>query len=108
SSPNGVCPSGLDIIGPVLLYLQQQGVGGRTVEQAGTQKIPQKEPAVFAQDKWQPRPNLTLQYGLRWEAQIEPDTITPPSRVFFHDFIGKTVTTAAGPQTFPSDGKIPS
>jgi hypothetical protein len=104
----GVCPAGTTITGPVLLYLQQAGVGGLTVEQSGTQKIPQKEPALFAQDKWQPTSNITVQYGLRWEAQIEPDPITPPSKVFFHDFIGKTVVTAAGPQTFPSDGKIPS
>ncbi|MEO8505629.1 MAG: TonB-dependent receptor [Acidobacteriota bacterium] len=108
SSQVGVCPAGTSITGPVLLYLQQAGVGGLTSEQAGTQKIPQKEPAVFAQDKWQPRSNLTFQYGLRWEAQIEPDPITPPNQVFFKDFIGKTVNTAAGPQTFPSNGKIPS
>jgi outer membrane receptor for ferrienterochelin and colicin len=108
SSQTGVCPAGASIVGPVLLYLQQAGVGGLTVEQAGTQDIPQKEPAVFVQDKWQPRSNLTLQYGLRWEAQMEPDPITPASQVFYAPFIGKTVTTAAGRQTFPSDGEIPS
>ncbi len=108
SSQVGVCPPGTDITGPVLLYLQQAGVGGLSVAESGTQKIPQKEPAAFAQDKWQPTSNLTFQYGLRWEAQIEPDPITPANKVFFHDFIGKTVTTAAGPQTFPSDGNIPS
>ena len=42
------------ITGPVLLFLQQAGVGGLTVEEAGTQDIPQTEPAVFVQDKWQP------------------------------------------------------
>jgi len=108
TSQVGVCPPGASITGPVLLYLQQAGVGGRTVEESGRQKIRQREPAVFLQDKWQPRPNLTIQAGLRWEAQIEPDPRTPPDQVFFAPFIGKTVTTAAGPQTFPSDGKIPS
>ena len=108
TSQVGVCPPGASITGPVLLYLQQAGVGGRTVEESGRQKIRQKEPAVFLQDKWQPRPNLTVQAGLRWEAQIQPDPRTPPSEVFFAPFIGKTVNTAAGPQTFPSDGKIPS
>src|SRR4051812_3361728 len=36
----------------VLLYLQQAGVGDISVEEAGTQSIPQKEPAVFIQDSW--------------------------------------------------------
>ncbi len=108
SSQAGVCPPGTSVTGPVLLYLQQAGANGNTVEQAGTQKIPQKEPAAFLQDSWQPKANVTVQYGLRYEAEIEPDPLTPPSKVFFSQFIGKTVNTAAGPQHFPSDGKIPS
>jgi len=104
SSQTGVCPAGTDITGPVLLYLQQAGVGNISVEEAGTQSIPQKEPAVFAQDSWQATPNLNVQYGLRWEAQIEPDPITPASQVFFAGFIGKTQKG----QEFPSNGKIPS
>jgi Carboxypeptidase regulatory-like domain/TonB-dependent Receptor Plug Domain len=108
SSQVGTCPAGASITGPVLLFLQQAGANGHTVEDAGTQKIPQKEPAVYLQDSWLPRSNLTVSYGLRWEAQIEPDPITPPDKVFFAPFIGKTVVTAAGPQTFPSNGKIPS
>ena len=104
TSQTGVCPAGSDITGPVLLYLQQAGVGAISVEDAGTQEIPQLEPAVFIQDKWQPTRNLTIQYGLRWEAQIEPDTITPASQVFYAPFIG---TTREGVE-FPSDGTIPS
>lgn len=104
SSQSGVCPAGTSPVGPVLLYLQQAGVGGRTVEQAGTQTITQDEPALFFQDTWQPRANLTVQYGLRWEAQQQPDPITPPSEVFYAPFIGQTVNG----QTFPSDGTIPS
>ena len=45
-----------------------------------------------------------MQVGLRWEAQIEPDPITPADQVFFSGFIGKT---SMG-QAFPSDGNIPS
>ncbi|HEX7807395.1 MAG TPA: carboxypeptidase regulatory-like domain-containing protein, partial [Thermoanaerobaculia bacterium] len=104
SSQNGTCPAGSDITGPVLLYLQQAGVGGLSVEEAGTQSIPQTEPAVFLQDSWQATPNLNVQFGLRWEAQLQPDPITDPDDVFYNDFIGKTV---AG-QEFPSDGTIPS
>lgn len=104
SSANGICPAGTTITGPVLLFLQQAGVGGLTADQAGTQAIRQDEPAIFIQDKWQPTANLTIQAGLRWEAQIEPDPITPASEVFYAGFIGKT----SKGQEFPSDGNIPS
>ncbi|MCM3876214.1 MAG: carboxypeptidase regulatory-like domain-containing protein [Thermoanaerobaculia bacterium] len=103
-SETGACPAGTTITGPLLLFLQFAGVGGLTAEQAGTQSIPQDEPAVFIQDKWQPLPNLTIQAGLRWEAQIEPDPITSPSQVFYAPFIGKT----SKGQAFPSEGTIPS
>ena len=108
TSQVGRCPAGSDISGPVLLYLQQAGVGGLSVEEAGTQDIPQKSIALFLQDKWQPKRGLTIQYGLRWEGEKEPDVITPPSQVFFSGFIGKTVTNSKGTFTFPSDGNIPS
>jgi hypothetical protein len=91
----------------VLLYLQQAGVGGLTVEQAGTQNIEQQELALFIQDQWQPRPNLTVEYGLRWEGLDMPDPITPPDEVFFSDFIGETRDTPLGPLKFPSNGLIP-
>jgi hypothetical protein len=92
----------------VVLYLQQAGVGGLTVEQAGTQSITQNELAFFLQDSWNPRPNLTIDYGVRWEAQIQPDPITPAEDVFFSPFIGQSVTNQQGTFAFPSDGDIPS
>ncbi len=104
SSQSGACPDGASITGPVLLYLQFAGVGGLSPEEAGTQTITQTEPAVFFQDSWQPTANLTVQYGLRWEAQIQPDPITPASEVFYADFIGET----SNGQRFPSDGEIPT
>lgn len=104
SSASGVCPQGTDIVGPVLLYLQQAGLGGRTVEEAGTQTIDVFEPAVFIQDKWDLAPNMSLNMGLRWEMQKQPDPITPPGEVFFADFIGQT----RNGMEFPSDGTIPS
>ncbi|HSB62517.1 MAG TPA: carboxypeptidase regulatory-like domain-containing protein [Thermoanaerobaculia bacterium] len=88
----------------VVYYSQHVPGPGLTINEAGTQNIVQEEPAVFIQDKWQPLPNLTISLGLRWEAQIQPDPITPPDKVFFSKFIG---TTSKG-QEFPSDGTIPS
>lgn len=89
--------------GTVLLYLQQAGVGDTSVEEAGTQTIRQREPAVYVQDSWKPRSNLTIDYGLRWEALDNPGVRTPPSEVFFAPFIGQT----RNGQEFPSDGEIP-
>ena len=88
----------------VLLYLQQAGVGNISVEEAGTQSIPQNEYSVFLQDSWQATPNLNVQYGLRWDAQKQPDPITDPDDVFYAPFIGTTV----GGVEFPSNGEIPS
>jgi hypothetical protein len=104
TSQTGACPAGTSITGPVLFYQQQAGVGGLTVEQAGTQSIVQNEPAVFLQDTWQPISNLTINAGLRWETQIQPDPITPPDKVFFAQFIGQKRNGVE----FPSDGTIPT
>ena len=93
TSQTGVCPAGASVTGPVLLYLQQAGVGGLSVEEAGTQSIPQKSLAFFVQDKWQPSRGLTVQYGLRWEGEKQADPITPPDQVFYAPFIGQTVNT---------------
>ncbi len=108
TSTTGSCAGGATITGPVLLYLQQAGVGGRSVDEAGTQVIPQNDLAFYVQDSWKPSRTVTVNYGLRWEGQIEPDPITPASQVFFNGFIGKTVTNGKGTFAFPGNGKIPS
>src|SRR5262249_15841254 len=58
---------------PLLLYLQHAGTNGATTDAAGASNINNENYALFIQDKWQVKPNLTLEYGLRWEAQIFPD-----------------------------------
>jgi len=108
SNTTASCPAGTTITGPVLLYLQQAGVGGLSVIDAGTQSIPQNELALYVQDSWKPTPSWTIDYGLRWEAQVEPDPRTPPQSVFFAPFIGQRVTNSTGTYAFPSDGTIPS
>ncbi len=108
TSQTGSCPGNATITGPLLLFLQQFGVGGLSAAEGGTQDIPQTEVAAFAQDKWQPSRNLTIQFGLRWEMQKQADPITPVSEVFYQPLIGKTVTNSFGTFPFPSDGTIPS
>ena len=108
SNTTGACSAGTSITGPVLLYLQQAGVGGRSVEASGTQKIPQNDYSVFLQDTWKAQKTLTINYGVRWEGEQQPDVLTDPSQVFFAPLIGKTVTNSKGTFTFPSNGKIPS
>ena len=84
--------------GPLLLYLQGAALDGPANDAAGASKITNDEFSLFAQDQWQPRANLTINYGLRWDAQLMPETIDPATTAY-----GQFLDDPA----FPSDGTIP-
>ncbi|HET9837889.1 MAG TPA: carboxypeptidase regulatory-like domain-containing protein [Candidatus Angelobacter sp.] len=102
------CPGGTFVTGftatcnasPLLLYLQHAGTNGATTDAAGASDISNENYALFLQDKWQIRNNLTLNYGLRWEAQIFPDPVIPPAQTAYG-------VNLSDPR-FPSNGKIPN
>lgn len=85
---------------PLLLFLQGAGPSGPATDAAGASSIKNEDYALFAQDKWQVRPNLTLNYGLRWEAQIFPEVTVAPSQTAYG--------FALNDPRFPSDGTLHS
>jgi len=50
------------------------------------------------QDTWKPNTRLTVNYGLRWDAQIMPETVDPRSTAY---------AAFLNDPRFPSDGTIP-
>ena len=93
------CPGGATSGGPLLLYLQGAGLTGPATDAAGFSRISNEDYAAFAQDSWKIRPNFTLNYGLRWEAQIFPDPVVPPQSTAYGIFLNDP--------RFPSDGTLP-
>lgn len=98
---NQTCPAGSSAQGPLLLYLQNgisTGISG--VPPPGKSTAKNEDFGLFAQDKWQVRPNFTLSYGLRWEAQIFPKVIIAPSQTAYASLLSNP--------RFPSDGTLHS
>jgi Carboxypeptidase regulatory-like domain len=98
---NQTCPAGSSVGGPLLLYLQNgipTGIAG--VPAPGKSTIKNEDLSLFAQDSWRARPNLTFNYGLRWEAQIFPKPVVPPSQTAYASLLSNP--------RFPSDGTLHS
>lgn len=85
---------------PLLLFLQGAGPSGPATDAAGASRITNEDYGLFIQDKWQARRNLTLSFGLRWEAQIFPEPTVPPAQTAYG--------FALSDPRFPSDGTLPS
>lgn len=93
------CAAGTSVVGPLLLYLQGAGLQGPATDAAGASDINNNEFALFVQDKWQATPRVTLNYGLRWDAQQMPKTVDPTTTAY---------AAFLNNPKFPSDGTIPS
>jgi Carboxypeptidase regulatory-like domain/TonB-dependent Receptor Plug Domain len=94
SCPAGTSPNG----GPLLFYLQSSSPDGIARDAAGASDINNEELALFVQDRWQVGHGLTLDYGLRWDAQLMPETVDPKTTAF---------ASFLNDPRFPSDGTIP-
>jgi hypothetical protein len=100
TAPSSSCPAGTTATGgPLLFYLQSSSPDGIARDEAGASDINNEELALFVQDHWQFGHGLTLDYGLRWDAQVMPDTVDPKTTAF---------ASFLNDPRFPSDGTIPS
>lgn len=99
---NNGCSGGATITGgPLLLYLQHgPTTAGETLDQSGFSDIANEDFSLFIQDTWKLTHNLTLNYGLRWDAQRFPDPVTSPAQTSYGQYIGTP--------GFDSTGKLPN
>jgi hypothetical protein len=97
---NQTCPAGSSVGGPMLLFLQGAGRTGPATDAAGASNIKNEDYGLFVQDKWQIKPYFTLNYGLRWEAEIFPKPTVAPSATAYGQFLSDP--------RFPSDGTLHS
>src|SRR5712672_1771852 len=102
ATSNGNCPNGSAFTGgPLLLYLQHgPTTAGQTLDQSGKADFANEDYSLFFQDTWKLFRNLTLNYGLRWDAQKFPDPTIAPSATAY----GSNLSDP----NFPSTGKLPN
>ena len=96
------CPDGSQAAqGPLLFYVQHgPTTSNESLDASGYSSISNDEYALFVQDQWQALPNLTINYGLRWEAQIFPNPTIPPSQTAYGVNLSEP--------NFPSTGYLPN
>jgi len=96
---SAACPAGSTSTGgPLLLYLQGAALDGPATDATGASNIDNEEYSLFIQDKWQAKRGFTLSYGFRWEAQLFPSMLVPPSQTAYGAFLKDP--------RFPSDGTL--
>src|SRR5882757_8283038 len=102
ATSNGNCPNGSAFTGgPLLLYLQHgPTTAGQTLDQSGKADFANEDYSLFFQDTWKLFRNLTVNYGLRWDAQKFPDPTIAPSATAY----GSNLSDP----NFPSNGKLPN
>jgi len=98
----GNCPDGSASSGSPLLFYLQEGPAhaGETKDQAGATDFANQDFSLFGQDTWKIWRNVTLNYGLRWDAQHFPDPVIPPSQTAY----GVNLSNP----NFPSTGRLPN
>jgi outer membrane receptor for ferrienterochelin and colicin len=87
--------------GPLLLYLQHgRTTNTQSLDASGFSDIANEDYSLFAQDTWKITRKLTLNFGLRWDAQIFPDPVVAPSQTSYGQYLSDPA--------FPSTGKLPN
>ena len=84
------CPAGTTTTGgPLLFYLQGAGRTAWRPTPPARRRSPTRSSRSSCRTSGRSRPNLTLNYGLRWDAQLMPETVDPHddgvSRAFLND-----------------------